>query len=225
MSDSVLRNGQTDLASFEHKGLSGRSAGRLRNASDDELVSACRAGERAAFDVLLKRHKSKIDNMAYRLCGDSIDAQDIAANAYVRIYQGLPTLNRSVTLTAWIRRIVLNVYYDWQRQRGARRTTFFADINDPAWEDFLDELVSDDTSVHSQLESKERQRILGQVITKLPDHHRRLMILFHVQDRSYVEISQAMNLPVGTVKSRLNRARLAVRRRLSPHLDLFEMSP
>ena len=194
---------------------------RWQNASDEDTVAACRAGDRAAFDALLKRYKTKINNMAYRLCGDAIDAQDIAANAYVRIYQGLPGFRRSITLSAWIRRIVLNVYYDWQRQRHSRHTTFFADINDPAWEDFLDEMVSDETPVHSQLESKERQRILGQVIETLPDHHRRMMILYHVQDRSYLEIAQAMDLPVGTVKSRLNRARSAVRRRLSPHLDLF----
>ncbi len=224
MSDSVSRDCQIERVVHARLQSDGGSGIRLESASDEHLVAACREGVRAAFDVLLKRHERKIYNMAFRLCGDSVDAQDIAANAYVRIYQGLPALSRAVTLGAWIRRIVLNVYCDWQRQRRSRRVTYFADISDPAWEELLDELVSDDIPLYSALESKERQKIIAQAIQSLPDHHRRLMVLFHVEDRSYLEIAQTMDLPVGTVKSRLNRARLAARRRLSPHGDLFEVA-
>jgi len=191
----------------------------LDSLSDEKLIEKCRRGDRAAFDALLKRYERPIYHLAYRLAGNYDDAHDIAAETFLRVYRAIGTFQCAITLPAWINRIVANVFYDTRRHAHRHPSVSL----DALVEKTGDSLMNADTkslgTPEVQAEENERKRILGEAIESLPDYQRTMVTLFHSEGRTYEEIADIMAIPVGTVKSRLNRARLALRERLAPQMS------
>jgi len=192
---------------------------QLESLSDEKLIDKCRQNDRAAFDVLIKRYERPIYHLAYRLAGNYDDAHDIAAETFLRIYRAIGTFQCAITLPAWINRIVANVFYDTRRHAHRHPSVSLDAMVEKTGDTVFAEESKSVASPHSQAEENERKTILNDAISSLPDYQRMMVTLFHSEGRTYEEIADIMRIPVGTVKSRLNRARLALRERLAPQMS------
>jgi RNA polymerase sigma factor (sigma-70 family) len=181
-----------------------------------QLVARAQSGDRTAFDRLVDESYAMIYATAYRLTGDLELAADAAQDAYVRAYNSLQTFRGSSSFTTWMYRIVVNVSLDALRRRSrAPEPLTFAD------DDQERELEVVDTSPdpHAAAETRELQRTVARAIQELSEDHRAVLVLFDINGLSYEEIAEVLRVPLGTVKSRLNRARLALRKVIAPQLE------
>lgn len=186
------------------------------------LIQRCKQGDLSAFDEIVRLYEKQVYNFAYRMTGNYDDASDISMEAFVKAYQAIDSFRGDANFSTWIFRIVTNLYLD-------RRKRSKAHLNVP-----LDEYIElEESSVArqiedpspgplDQLEALERHKTLESAINELPEYQRIMVLLFHTQNQSYEEIAEIVGLPIGTVKSRLNRARIALKEKLEPLRELFE---
>jgi RNA polymerase sigma-70 factor (ECF subfamily) len=210
--------------SLTHNSFAGRTAvlpETLTSLTDEQIVNKCKAGSRAAFDELIRRYERPIFHIAYRLSGNSEDASDIAAEAFLRIFRSIGTCHYAVTLPAWIKRIVVNVYFDSCRRAKRHPAVSFDALTEKTGDSLMIVEENERQTPQGHVELEERKSILRRAISALPDYQRKMVLLFHSEGRTYEEIADIMRIPVGTVKSRLNRARLALRDMLTPHLPVL----
>ncbi len=178
------------------------------------LIDRCKRGDKDAFDALMRRYERKIYNFSYRLCGNYDEASDITADTFVRLYNSLGSFRGDSSFITWLFRIVTNIFLDQRKRVKARPQVS------------LEEMIElEDMSVTRQVEDTgpspedravgaERTDILQTAINSLPEYQRLMIVMYHTESRSYEEIAEMLDLPIGTVKSRLNRARLSLRDRL-----------
>lgn len=184
---------------------------------EETLIRRFLQGDGGAFDRLVELCSSRVFNLAYRLVGNRDDAQDIAQEAFVRIYHALPRFQGGSSFNTWMYRIVVNVCYD-ELKRRRRRPSNFTDLCD------YDEPMRDPAGGVSAEEAamrNERRRVLQQAIVTIPEPYRMVLVLYDLQGLSYQEISDILETNLGTIKSRLNRARLILREKLSESRELF----
>ncbi|HIE52670.1 MAG TPA: sigma-70 family RNA polymerase sigma factor [Armatimonadetes bacterium] len=194
----------------------------LTEIPDKELVARCQQGDRAAFDEIMARYESKVYNLAYRLLNNQDDAFDIAQEAFIRIYRGLSRFRGSSTLSTWIYRITLNLCLDELKRRKRRPLSETELQEDDTPEPLLERVVDENSDPNVAVESQARQAIVQWALTQLPEHHRAVIVLYDLEGLSYTEIAEVLHTNVGTVKSRLNRARAALKELLQPYRELFE---
>lgn len=178
------------------------------------LIERCKQGNRDAFDRLIRRYEKRVFTFAYRLCGNADDAADIAADTFVRVYNSLKSFRGDSSFATWLFRVVTNIHLDHRKRARSRPHT---SLDDPiAGDDAASTREVPDSSPGPQelVEEMDRTRIIQQAILSLPEFQRAIVLLYHVDGRSYEEIAETFDLPIGTVKSRLNRARLALRSKL-----------
>lgn len=191
--------------------------------SEEELVRRIQHGDDAAFDRLVDLCAPRVYNLAFRLLGSADDAQDCAQDAFLRVYQALPRFKGEAAFSTWLYRIVVNVCQD-ELKRRQRRPTPLSILDDghdgPSCSELL---TSGDTAEESALR-RERTQLLQQAIATLPESFRLVLVLYDVEGCSYTEIAAILKTHVGTVKSRLNRARNQLREKLSPARELFGCS-
>lgn len=188
------------------------------NAEDLKLVARCQRGEVAAFNALFARHSPWVFNLALRLTGNPDDAQDMTQEAFVRAYRAIARYHGRAAFTTWLYRVAVNVCLDEIKRRGRRPVALSSLLGE---DDPLPEADDSSVNLHQELQTRERRRALLQAIYALPPKHRQVLVLYELEGRSYEEISELLGLNLGTVKSRLNRARLALRQRLEPVKELF----
>ncbi len=193
------------------------SSGRS-GASDQDLVVRARSGEDAAFDELLRRHYGRVVNFAYRLQGNMDDAEDIAQTAFVRIHANLGRMRDGQAVLAWLYRTVVNLVRD--RAKSARRKplSWFTDLVSRSDDDNSEEYAGPpDGSLDParMVESAQLHDALEQAIGALPLEFREPLVLHHLQHLEVDEIAEVLGLPIGTVKSRLARARGRLRNALA----------
>lgn len=198
------------------------SYGTTMDFADEQLLlRRCLEGDREAFDRLAKRYHHMIITFAMRLARDREEAEDIASEALIRAHRSLESFRGTAAFSTWLCRIVTNCHLD-RKKRASRRPTVSLDV--PYADEFCprrDQIPSNDPS---PLECASRERAVQRLITamnRLPAGQRELLVLFHVKGIPYEEIAQQLGVPLGTVKSRLNRARLAVRDQLEFDAELF----
>ena len=173
--------------------------------SDRELVARCQDGNAAAFDELVRRHQGRALNVAWQLLRNREDATEVAQDAFVRIYRTLAGFRGECEFTTWLHQIVVNLAHNkhrWWRRRGRLETeTFDGDRQ------FAAPTVPPDMAAAQY----EFARTLSARIAKLPAPYREVLVLRNVEDLSYEEIAVVLKCEVGTVKSRIARAREALR--------------
>lgn len=192
------------------------STDQFQSLTDEQLINHCRVGNRQAFDALFTRYERSIFHLSYRLAGNYDDAHDIAAETFLRIYRSIGTFQCAVTLPAWINRIVVNVYFDTRRHAHRHPSVSLDALVEKAGDGLFYNESDERESPQAAAEKHELRTVLEKAIASLPDYQRVMVNLFHNEGRTYEEISQMKKIPVGTVKSRLNRARLALREILGP---------
>ncbi len=179
--------------------------------SDRELVREAQNGNAQAFEVLVARYERKVYGLAYHLCGDAEDAADVAQEAFLKAFSSLRGFRGQSSFSTWLYRVTANVCFDALRSRRRRKTV---SLDRPApglapggmWQ------VPDTSGDPAELvERQEVRTAVRRAIGRLHPDHRMVVVLRDLHGLSYEEIAQVLGLKEGTVKSRINRARLALR--------------
>ena len=184
------------------------------------LLERCKEGDAAAWDTLIRKYEKSVYKFAYSLCRNHEEAGDIAGQVFLRLYQNLHTFRNEASFTSWLFRIVRNTYLDIC-VRPAHRTHLSLDAgptndNEPyAGRDIMDTSPSPETICMEN----EVSQLLSNAIMHLPAYQRQVLRMYHTEGKSYEEIAEATGLSIGTVKSRLNRARNMLRERLAPYQE------
>lgn len=178
---------------------------------DATLVFRYQRGDVLALEALFQRHRPTAYQYAYRLTRDPDQASDVVAEAFVRICKSLGSFRGQSAFTTWLHRIITNCFLD-ARKKAASRPVVTLDSSLITQDGEIErELAGSGISPQSALERREREQRLSRAIAKLPEGHRTIILLFHAEMLSYEDVAQRLDLPLGTVKSRLNRARHALR--------------
>lgn len=172
----------------------------MADPSDEELIRRHLSGDRSAFGLLVERHQRRVYNLTYRMLGRPEDAADATQDAFVTCMQKLSGFRGTSAFTTWLHRVTVNICYDALRKRAREVPVDEQEDVDPAPGDLADDSAA----------AVDVQRALLEV----PDEFRAVLVMHDVQGVPYEEIAEALGAPVGTVKSRLHRGRVALARAL-----------
>jgi len=192
-----------------------------QNTEERRLVDRSRRGDLEAFDQLVRLYEKNVYSTAYRLSGSYDDASDIAQEAFVRAWNNLKSFRGDSAFSTWLYRIVTNVFLDDRKRKRARPHRSLEEVMTLEESTVTRQFEDPTPGPQDVAEGDERRKILEMAIKTLPEEQRVMVVLYHTQGLSYEEIAEITKCPMGTVKSRLNRARLALRDRLSPAAELF----
>lgn len=187
-----------------------------------DLVPRLKKGDREAFNELVREYEKQVINIAYGMLSDREDALDAAQEVFVRIYKSIGAFKGQSSLATWIYRITANICNDMlrKRQRTAKTISIYPS-DDEEERSPLSELADDRPTPEEALELNERQKAVREGIASLNPDFRAVITLCDIEGLSYEEAAAALSVPHGTVKSRLNRARNALRKKLSERMELF----
>lgn len=177
--------------------------------SDEELVEACQAGEASAFDVLVGRWEDRIRGAAYRILGSEDEARDVAQEAFLNAYRGLTGFKREARFSSWLYQIATNLCRDRLRRRKSR-----PQVSLEALEEAGPVIAETRPGAHERLLERDLAESVRRAIHMLPEEQREVVILKEYQELTFLEIAQALDVPVSTVKTRLYRGLVQLRLRL-----------
>jgi RNA polymerase sigma-70 factor, ECF subfamily len=185
---------------------------------DHSLVQACRMGQTEAFGALVRRYQQRLYPTVLRLVGCAEDAEDILQDAFIRAFEKLDQFHGESSFYTWVYRIAVNLALSGHRRRLGRAASFRREASrPPAPDDLPDDSPAADPAF--RLERAERERIVENALNQLCPEHRAVVILKDFDGRRYEEIATILDIPVGTVRSRLHRARCELRDRLRSLVD------
>jgi len=186
--------------------------------TDQRLVERVQRGDKSAFDVLVLRYQHKIVKLVNRYVHDHAEALDVTQEAFIKAYRALPRFRGDSAFYTWLYRISINTAKNHLVSASRRPTDSTIDLQDPDEYDANARLRDMDTP-EALLLSDEIKSTVERTLRELPDELRTAITLRELEGLSYEEIAQAMDCPVGTVRSRIFRAREAIDARLKPLLD------
>ena len=188
---------------------------------DAAHIERCRAGDVAAFEPLVEKYRQRVWRVAYNTLRDREEAWDVAQEAFIRAYQALPSFRGQSAFYTWLYRIVMNVATDRARSRGARGRAFGTErVPEEDWERVLPDQNPGDEAPDDAAARREQRQKMVQALDTLPEHHRKIVMLSDLEGLSYREIADTLEIPMGTVMSRLHNARKRLRDALRPLLVL-----
>lgn len=200
------------------------TAGNAAREREASLISRTRAGDTAAFAELVRTYQDRVYGLCFRMCRNRSDAEDLAQEAFVRAYNSLDKFDGRARFYTWLFRIAVNVSIS-ERRRSARRPMKLAtDLagsggHEGGADGTLGHQADDGASVEDRAMLNEQTQAVLAALADLDEEQRCIVTLRDMQSLGYDEIAEVMNIPIGTVKSRLHRARLALRRRLAPMFE------
>ena len=187
------------------------------SAEDLPVVDRAKKGDRESFGILVKKYQRRVYATAFHMTGQHSDADDVAQEAFVRAFRGLPTFDGRADFYTWMHRIVINVALNHLRSR--RRHPALTTPNDDPTERDLPAFATGSTDAHSAAESKERMRAVLKALSELSPTLRVTLILATVEEMPYRQIAQALEIPEGTVAWRVNQARKLLRQKLAASIE------
>ncbi|MCX7053829.1 MAG: RNA polymerase sigma factor RpoE [Proteobacteria bacterium] len=186
--------------------------------SDLELVRRAQQNERGAFDLLVLKYQHKVIKLVARLLRDPTEAEDVAQEAFVKAYRALGSFRGDSAFYTWLYRIAVNTARNSIASRQRRPLDYEVELSESEQNNVAARLKHDDTPEATVLSEEIRQTV-NEAIGQLPEDLRTAIVLREIEGLSYEEIATAMDCPVGTVRSRIFRAREAIDRALKPLLD------
>ena len=180
---------------------------------DVRLAKLARKGDQRAFAEIVELYKDKIFHLAYRMLNNRHEAEDIVQETFLRVYKNLDRYDENQKFSTWIYRIGTNLCIDRLRKRKPSYS-LDADMNDQEGMDGYSMIPSDDRSPETEMLLSETQRIIHESIESLPAKYKTIMLLRYIQDLSLQEISEVLDLPVTTIKTRVHRGREFLRKKL-----------
>lgn len=192
----------------------------LRKLDDSAVVKRFLEGEQRAFGILVDRYDNRLVNFVYRTIGDRERAQDLVQETFIRVYRHLHRFDPTKKFSTWIYTIASNLAKNELRNRSRNPLVFFQTIK-KNWEADHRPLEWEDNSYKPDDLYRKRhlRRVVEKAVSELPEHHRVVFVLRELQGKTYEEIAEITAVNLGTVKSRLNRARNNFARIVAPMLD------
>jgi RNA polymerase sigma-70 factor (ECF subfamily) len=185
--------------------------------TDQELVGRVMGGDGAAFGQIVERYQDRIYNAVYRLVGAPEDARDLVQDTFVKAYENLAGFRGGSSLYTWLFRIAVNTSLSHRRKRKwVSPMPASASEDDPSPEGGWADPAAPDPM--DRMVAAEAERLVQQALDALDEEHRTVVVLRDIQHCDYHEIAEILDVPAGTVKSRLHRARLMLRDKLKPLL-------
>ncbi len=183
---------------------------------DVALVAECQNGNPAAFEELVRRYKDRVYNVVYRFLGNHEDAEDVALEVFMRAHQGIRGFRGSARLYTWLYSIAGNLARNKLRdsgRKGRNRGASLEELQERA-PDIAQHATASTLAPDMVMQARETQELLQAALEELPEHYRLAFVLRTFDNLSYDEIAESLGCPKGTVKSRLNQARILLRDRL-----------
>ena len=185
---------------------------------DQQLVVRAQAGDKRAFELLVIKYQRKVERLLSRLIRDQAEIEDVTQEAFIKAYRALANFRGDSAFYTWLYRIAVNTAKNYLMGQGRRAPTSTGYDAEEA-EGFEDATgLRDIATPEAQLMSKQIAQIVNQTIDKLPDELKTAIMLREIDGLSYEEIAQIMDCPIGTVRSRIFRAREAVAEQLRPQM-------
>lgn len=192
---------------------------RKHEVTDEELIARFQMGDVQAFDALVRRYKDQLLNFVFRFVGNRTDAEDIVQETFLRVYKNKHYYKEIAKFSTWVYTIAGNLAKTELRRRKRHKIFSVSNfVNEEKDYDIPDTEISPDRKVDETI----KEDYIQKAIEKLPPKFREVIILRDIQGFAYEEISQILNIPLGTVKSRVNRGRLKLQEDLK---FLFENEP
>lgn len=179
--------------------------------TESQLVDQAKQGNTHAFEQLVLRHQNRIYSLAVHMVQDRDEASDLAQEAFFKAWQNLPSFQGESSFSTWMHRLTTNLCLDYLRKQTRRQdiaATVSLDDEASGWSEPLD--FQQDP--HHQMEHLELRQTIRDALSQLPDHQRQVLVMRELSGMSYQEIAEQLDLDLGTVKSRIARARLSLRK-------------
>jgi len=186
--------------------------------SDAQLVERVQRGDKRAFDLLVVKYQHKVLKLIGRLISNPAEAEDVAQDAFIKAYRALKSFRGDSAFYTWLYRIAINTAKNALVSKGRHPADFNLDMQDPEQYEMQARLRESDTPEGLLLTEEIRQTV-QHAMQDLPDDLRTAITLRELEGLAYEEIAEAMECPVGTVRSRIFRAREAIDKKLKPLLD------
>jgi RNA polymerase sigma-70 factor (ECF subfamily) len=190
----------------------------IQDDNDQQLVQRVQKGDKAAFDLLVRKYQHRVLKLVSRFVNDAAEAEDVAQEAFLKAYRALPAFRGDSAFYTWLYRIAINTAKNTLVSNRRRPVDFDLDLQDPEQHERQGRLKEADTP-EGVLLTDEIRGVVEQALEQLPDDLRTAIVLRELEGLSYEEIAEAMDCPVGTVRSRIFRAREAIDKKLKPLLD------
>jgi len=197
---------------------------RVVSLSDEDLMAEAAEGSERAFSELVSRYRSRVLNLVSRLLNDRESSDDISQEVFVRVYLHRKNYRRGAKFSTWLFTIAANLAKNEIRRRKRRRNWSSLDELQEQLHDSSLQLMDPKGNREAEVDSAQIQGIVGEAITTLPERYRLALVLRDVEGLAYEEIAQVLSIPGGTVRSRINRARLMLKKKLEPMLRREELT-
>jgi len=178
------------------------------SADDHRLIAACLGGDPSAFGELVRRYQDRLFHTVFRLVDNQEDAQDVVQETFLNAYQSLDGFKGDALLFTWLYRIAVNTAISLKRKRKAT-VSIEAGRNGEQTIDPAD--VSDESRPGHALERAEREKRVRQALSRLSPEHRAVLVMKDMEGQKYETMAEILGVPIGTIRSRLHRARLELR--------------
>jgi len=193
---------------------------QLRESDDSAVVTAFLGGEERAFTELVERYQTRLLNFIYRTIGDRDRAEDLVQEVFIRVHRHLHRFDRSKKFSTWVYTIASNLAKNELRNRSRNPLVLFQTMQGGHDEEDRPLQFEDTTARPDDLFRRRHLReLVEDTVAKLPEHHRQVFVLRELEGKSYEEIAEITSCNLGTVKSRLNRARTAFAAIIEPYID------
>ena len=176
------------------------------------LISRARDGDREAFGALVEQYRDNVYRLAYRMCGNAYDADEAAQEAFVAAWRALPNFRGEAKFSTWLYRLTTNAAIDVMRREKRHQTVGDGEMM---------ELADDADSPQETVERTEQQETVQKALATLSEEYREVLLLRYMEELDYAEIAEVLQLPSGTVKSRINRAKAALKAALLKSGNIF----
>ena len=215
LNDGIVNNNMTDKSNDAKTVLNNST---VNGSTDKQLVLRVQRGDKKAFDLLVLKYQGKVASLVSRYISDRHEVLDVTQEAFIKAYRALKNFRGESAFYTWLYRISINTAKNYLVAKGRRPPSADIDVQDA--EHFEGESrLKDNQSPERQLYRLELEKALNEAIRVLPEDLRVALTLREFDGFSYEEIAEVMNCPVGTIRSRIFRARETVDKKIAPYLD------
>ena len=193
----------------------------LSQMSDEDLMSHFQMGTVEAFDILVSRYKDPLTNYIYRFLGDMKECEDLLQETFLRVYRNRHSYRRIAKFSTWLYTIAGNLARSEYRKRKRRRLYSLQSVNRDD-EEYEVEIPDETFAPDKHTDSTIQDRYIQEALKQIPEEFREVVVLRDVQQLAYEEIAEITGLPMGTVKSRINRGRTKLQQLLSEIYSVHE---
>lgn len=186
-------------------------------SQDSQLISKAKSGDENALEELLGKYKVAVYNLIYRMVKDKQEAEDLTQETFIKTFKSLPSFNEEYAFSTWIFKIATNNCIDFFRKRKLKTYSIDKPIQYKTSEIQQDH-PDPDLNAEKSMMAQERSKLIKLAIDTLPNKYNEAIVLRHQQEKSYEEIAEILDLPLGTVKARIFRAREMLNKALKDKL-------